>query len=372
MHPTQELLGGKATKPTLSRPTPWGRFNPNFTMNKHKNDLWKEFISKENFARAAAKAVRGRKSKPEVARFLANADANLEKLRVMVAAGEFRTSPYRTMEITDPKKRTIYILPFYPDRIIHHAIMNIVAPIWERMFIRDSYACITGRGLHTASRRVMAFARKNTYVLKCDIRKFYPSIDHNIMFAAVARSVGDIRIVAILRDIIYSAPGPAGGRNLPIGNLCSQWMGNLYLHAFDMFVKSILGARDYLRYCDDFCLFSNNRAQLREWRERIREFLAERLRLTFSRAEIFPIANGLDFVGYRHFPDFILLRKRTMKGLKKRMLKIGRMGEIPPDQVETIRGAVASANGWMKYACSYNIRKSIGFARLKKKVGIKV
>jgi len=329
--------------------------------------LWSEFISPENFALALRKAAQGRKAKREIVRFFENADENLENLRRSVIAGEFRTSPYRTMEITDPKKRTVYILPFCPDRIVHHALMNIIAPIWERMFIRDSYACITGRGLHSASRRAMEFVRRNKYVLKCDIRKFYPSIDHDIMLETVKKTVPDARLLEIFRDIIYST---GGGKNLPIGNLCSQWMGNLYLHEFDIFIKRQLGVRDYVRYSDDFCLYSNDKSELKIFREKMREFLAGQLGLIFSKSEIFPVSNGVDFVGYRHFPDFILLRKRTAKKMAARMRQIGAMRDIPPDKADRIRGQVAAAHGWLKYACSYNLRKKLRFGLLKKKVGI--
>jgi len=315
-------------------------------------NLWDEFIAKENFECALRNAVRGKKDKPTIARFMRNANENLERVRQSVINFEFKTAKYRTMEITDPKPRTIYILPFAPDRIVQHALMNILWPIWTAAFIRDTYACIPGRGLHTASRRAMDFCRRNKYVLKCDVRKFYPSIDHDIMFEIVKKSVPDSRLQNILRDIIYSA---GGGKNLPIGNLCSQWMGNLYLNELDTYIKNSLRVRDYVRYSDDFCLFSNDKKQLHIWRAQIREFLDAELKLTFSKSEIFPITTGLDFVGYRHFQDFVMLRKRTAKRIKARMMKIAGADEIS----EKMRGQIASANGWMKHACSYNMRRKI-------------
>ncbi len=318
------------------------------------NSLWNEFVSSENFSLALKKAIRGRASKPAVQNFMRDVDNNLEKIRQSVILGEFRTSEYRTMEITDPKRRTIYILPFAPDRIVHHALMNILAPHWTQMFIRDTYACIPGRGLHLASRRAIQFCRKNKYVLKCDIRKFYPSISHDIMFDIVKKSFSDSRILALLQDVIYSV---GGGKNLPIGNLCSQWMGNLYLNELDVFVKSGLRVRDYVRYSDDFCLFSNDKAKLREWQVQIAEFIKTVLGLEFSKSEIFPISNGLDFVGYRHFKDFILLRKRTARRMKERMLNIKNVSDHS-------RGQIASANGWLKHACTFNFRKSINFRKL--------
>ncbi|MDR1207055.1 MAG: RNA-directed DNA polymerase [Rickettsiales bacterium] len=319
-----------------------------------RKNLWDAFISSENFAAALRNAIRGKKTKPAIARFLENAAENLESIRQSVMRGEFKTSEYRTMEITDPKPRTIYILPFAPDRIVHHAIMNILASRWTRRFIRDTYACIPGRGLHAASRRAMQFCRRNKYVLKCDVRKFYPSIDHNIMFEIIKKYVPDQKLRDLLRDIIYSVNG---GKNMPIGNLCSQWMGNLYLNELDNFAKYELGVRDYLRYSDDFCLFSDDKKQLGEWRAKIGEFLTARLGLCFSKSEIFPVADGLDFVGYRHFKDFVMLRKRTARRIRDRMRKIGEI-------TDETRGQIASARGWLKHACSYNFRKSIGMDKL--------
>jgi hypothetical protein len=181
------------------------------------------------------------------------------------------------------------------------------------------------------------------------------------MYAAVRRTISDERILAILRDIIYS---DGGGQNLPIGNLCSQWMGNLYMHELDIYIKNHMRVRHYIRYCDDFCIFSNDKSELADLRDNIRGFLDDRLRLAFSKSEIFPISSGLDFLGYRHFPDFILLRKRTAKKIMKRMRRI-------TCGTDRARGQVASANGWMKFACSYNLRKKMHFAGLKNMVGIK-
>jgi len=209
----------------------------------------------------------------------------------------------------------------------------------------------------------MEFVRRNKYVLKCDIRKFYPSISHDIMFGIVSRSVSDPRILEILCDIIYSS---GGGKNLPIGNLCSQWMGNLYMHELDIYTKQNLRVRDYIRYCDDFCLFHNDKNELAHLRNCVREFCTDRLQLTLSKSEIFPISNGLDFVGYRHFPNFILLRKRTAKKIIRRLQKIGHMATVGERQ----RGQVAAAYGWMKFTNSYNIRKKLNLNKLKTMTGI--
>jgi len=323
--------------------------------------LWEQFISPENFALALKRAVRGKKNKRAIAQFLENADENLEQIRQLVIDGKFRTSTYRTIEITDPKRRTIYILPFAPDRIVHHALMNILGPIWEVSFITDSYACINGRGLHSASRRCMEFIRRNDYVLKCDIKKFYPSISHNIMFDIVKKSITDEKILKILHDIIYSG---GDGKNLPIGNLCSQWLGNLYLHYMDVFIKQDLRVRDYIRYADDFSLFHNDKKQLNIWRDKIHAFLIRDLKLSFSKSNISRVIDGVDFVRYRHFPKFILLRRRTCKKVIRRIQKINILKTIN----EYEGGQIASANGWFKFANTYNLQKLLKFDLLKTQI----
>ncbi|MDR0741375.1 MAG: RNA-directed DNA polymerase [Rickettsiales bacterium] len=333
-------------------------------MKTHKH-LWEEFVSPENFLLALKNAARGKKSKPAVAKFLKNAPENLENLRQLVMAGKFKTSAYRTMRVKDPKPRIIHILPFCPDRLVQHALMNILTPIWRKMFISDSYACIRGRGVHSASRRVMRSVRRNRYVLQCDVRKFFPSISHDIMTAVVSRKINDKKIVAVLEEIIRSMPG---GMGMPIGNYTSQWFGNLYLNELDMFAKQALRARDYVRYCDDFCIFSDSREELSAMREKIRDFLAEKLHLSFSKCEIFPVRCGLDFLGYRHFPNFILLRRRNAKKIMKTVaeLRAVLLGGINPDIgfVCAMRGKMDAANGWMRHANSHNLMKKVGFLKM--------
>jgi retron-type reverse transcriptase len=320
-------------------------------MKTHKR-LWDKFISRENFAHAAFRALRNKVKTSEIKRFMRDMPGNTERVRRLVESGKFTTSEYRVKTIFEPKRREIFILPFMPDRIIHHALMNILMPIWDAMFSRDSYCCRPGYGIHSASLRTMQFVRRNKYFLQCDVRKFYPSIDHNVMYNIIARKVADKKILAIVRDIIDSTPGEV---NLPIGNFCSQWFGNLYLNELDTFVKQVLRVPDYVRYCDDFCLFSNDKKVLHGWLAEIRKFLADKLKLTFSYAEVSQTSAGVDFMGYRHFPKFVKLRKSTMRRVMRR---IKRLERIP---IETrradihIRSQIASIHGWAKHA-SHDMR----------------
>ena len=320
-------------------------------MKTHKR-LWDRFISRENFAHAAYRALRNKKKTGEIRRFLRDMPGQTERVRQLVLSGKFTTSQYRVKIVHEPKRREIYILPFYPDRIVHHALMNVLMPIWDAMFSRDSYCCRPGFGIHRASLRTMEFARRRKYFLQCDVRKFYPSINHKVMYDIIARKVRDKKILAIIQNIIDSKEGET---NLPIGNFCSQWFGNLYLNELDTFVKQVLRVKDYIRYCDDFCLFSDDKRELNGWLAEIRQFLFDKLKLTFSYAEIAPTNAGVDFMGYRHFPNVVKLRKSTMRRVMRRIKRIER---IP---IETrradihIRSQIASMHGWAGHA-SHNMR----------------
>ena len=321
-------------------------------MAKHFRHLWRQFISPDNLNCAAHNAVRSKKAKSDVRRFLSNAKSKMAQLASMLRNGEFCTSPYRVRQIFEPKPRIIYILPLYPDHIVHHALINILGPIWQSRFISDSFACIPGRGLHSASKRVMEFIRHNRFVLNCDIRKFYPSMNHEIMMKIIKKKIADTRILKILDNIVHSC---GDGKNIPIGNLTSQWLGNVYLNELDMFVKHTLHWGDYIRYCDDFCLFGNDKAALHCACDKIREFLATRLNLTFSRASVYPTSRGVDFIGYRHFRNFVLLRKRTSNRMRRRVIEIARHD----DKSDLARGRLSAAYGWARWASTYNYRRDI-------------
>ena len=195
------------------------------------------------------------------------------------------------------------------------------------------------------------------YCLKMDIRKFYPSIDHDILFGIVRRKIKCPDTLWLLKDIIYSIPG---GKNVPIGNYTSQWLGNLYMNELDQFLKHEMKIRHYIRYCDDFILLHQDKRFLHQMAEEIERFLAERLALTLSKNDIFPVRQGIDFLGYRHFPDHILVRKSTAKRIKHRMRSLPDQlarGEITADQY---RSSMASTEGWLLWANSFNFKRSLG------------
>lgn len=321
-------------------------------MAKRHGQLFDRIVNMDNLRLAYRKARRGKSRMHNVQRFEQDVEGNLHRIRRLLVEGAFTTSSYQVKWITEPKPREIFVLPFAPDRIVQHALMNVVEPIWNGLFIRDSFACRKGYGPHAGSRRAMEFVRRYRYCLKADIRKFYPSVDHSILLGIVRRKIKCQETLALLQDIICSCPG---GKNVPIGNYTSQWLGNLYLNELDQWIKHVHRVKGYLRYCDDFCLFSNDKGYLREMKDTIRVFLAERLRLSYSHAEVFPVSQGVDFLGYRHFKDHILVRKSTAKRMQRRLRHLPAalaQGHITPDQ---FRGSVASAHGWLKHANARNL-----------------
>ena len=320
-------------------------------MKRYRN-LWESFISMDNLKLAAKKAVKSKKNKKDVLYFIEHQDELLQKLRDDLINGRFKTSQYRIRTIYEPKKRDIYILPLYPDHVVHHALINILGPIWQKMFIHDSYACIPGKGLHKASQRVMHFVRKYKYVLQCDIKKFYPSINHKIMFDIVKKKIADNKLLAVLRDIIFSV---GGDKNLPIGNLTSQWMGNVYMNQMDHFIKEVLLCHAYVRYCDDFLIFDDDKSKLHGLKTRIESFLGANLSLRFSKSGVFPIKNGVTFVGYRHFKKFIILRKYGVRKLCKRIFNIIKHNDFTDNAI----GQLAALHGWAKWSCCFNLKMFI-------------
>ncbi|MDR2098433.1 MAG: reverse transcriptase/maturase family protein [Rickettsiales bacterium] len=322
-------------------------------MVRRIGNLWETLISPENFALAYERAIKHKKSKRAVKKFELNRAENLEAVRQLVASKKFRTARYHEKQIYEPKPRLIYILPFNPDRIVQHALMNVLIPIWEKRFIEESYACRTGRGMHSGSRKTMEFVRRNKYCLKCDISKFYPSINHDVLMGMIARKVKDPDVMWLVENIVRSFPG---GKNAPIGNFCSQWFGNLYLNELDHFVKSELKIRDYVRYCDDFCLYHDDKRVLASAAARLRDYLSSSLKLTFSKCDLFPVRHGVDFLGYRHFDNYILLRKSTAKRVMRRLDRLPEMFARGRITFSHYQSSVGSTKGWLQWANTFNLK----------------
>jgi hypothetical protein len=320
-------------------------------MRRHGN-LYSRITSFSNIVAAYRLARRGRRSLPAVRQFDKNIIGNLRCIQQSLLDKSFTTSQYESREVYEPKQRTIYILRFNPDRIVHHALMRVIAPIWEKLFINDSYACIVGRGIHAGSRRTMEFVRRNTYCLKCDVHHFYMTVDHDILMRIILQKIKCPDTLWLIENIVRSFPG---GVNVPIGNLTSQWFGNLYLNEMDYYIREQLKIHDYLRYCDDFCLFHNDKSVLHAAAEKIITYLRDERKLVLSKCDVFPVSRGVDFLGYRHFRKHILLRKSTAKRIKRRLDVLPKLLADGYISFDTYRAKLASAWGWMRWANTHNL-----------------
>jgi len=320
-------------------------------MKRHGN-LYERITSTENIKFAYAKTRKGKTWQRQVRVFDLNIDENLKRIQEMLVSKKFKTSVYRIKYVHEPKERIIYVVPFAPDRIVHHALMNILEPIYKPMFIHDSYACIDGKGLHAGSQRTMEFVRVNKYCLKCDISKFYPSIKHDILFNILQRKIKCKDTLNLIKAIIY---GIGGGQNVPIGNYTSQWFGNIYLNELDQYVKHVYKVKNYVRYCDDFLFFHNDKAELRRIAKYLKIFLDKTLGLKMSKCELFPVSQGVDFLGYRHFPKYVLLRKSTAIRVKRRLKILPKLLAAGRITLIYFRSCIASYTGWMRWANCHNL-----------------
>ena len=248
---------------------------------KTHNQLYAEICSFENLLRAAWRAEQGRRMQDTIGRFRTNREAELLQLRRELAAQTYTPGPYRETIITRPKRRLISAAPFR-DRVVHHAVCQVVMPLFERKMIFDLYSNRAGKGTHAAIRRAQEYCRQFDHVLKCDVRKFFPSMDHAMLKGVIRRTIACRNTLWLLDKIIDGSnrqepvcrvfPGDdlaeAAARRvgLPIGNLTSQWFGGIYLKEFDHWVKETLRCPAYVRYVDDFLLFADDKAQLAAWR----------------------------------------------------------------------------------------------------------
>lgn len=326
----------------------------------------------ENLRTAFRNAAKGRRTRASVRKVEANLDYYLCLLQKMLLNGWYRTSRYKTRIIAEPKKRKIYILPFFPDRIAHHAVMDVLRPYIVARVDINAHSAIEGRGQMSGSRKCMEYVRRFKYVLKCDISKFYPSIDHAILKSFLERRIKDKKVLAFLFEVIDSVnrlEDETPGKNTPIGSVVSQDLHNVYLWYLDWFVRSVLHCNAYMRYCDDFCLFGNDKAQLGQWATQLQEYIGSRLKLKLSKCQLFPVSRGVDYLGYRHFPKYILVRKRTARRIKHRIRHIAKcLDTYEKVNIERYRGQVDSAHGWLKYANTKNLRRSLNFESLRQRV----
>jgi RNA-directed DNA polymerase len=313
---------------------------------KRISNIYHQIISIENLQLADKKARKGKAAQYGVRLHDLNREANIIQLHEMLKNKTYTTSAYSVFTIHDPKEREIFRLPYYPDRITHHAVMNVLESIFTDCFTADTYSCIKGRGIHAAAnavRKALKDVPGTQYCLKMDIKKFYPNIDHDVLKALLRRKFKDADLLWLLDGIIESADG------LPIGNYLSQYFANFYLSYFDHWVKEVKGVRHYFRYADDIVILAADKPYLHQLLFDITQYLSEKLKLSVKENyQVFPIAaRSIDFVGYRFYHTHTLLRK----SIKQRF---ARMITRNPNVK-----SIASYYGWAKHCNSNHLLKKL-------------
>ncbi len=343
-------------------------------MHTHRH-LFERICTLENLLAAAQSALRGKRQRGPGFSFWMEFEHEICALQDELLSGTYRHGAYGYFTIYEPKERLVAAAPFR-DRVVHHAIVRVIEPIFEARFIEDSFACRRGKGTHAAMRRAGQFARRFPYALKCDVRKYFPSIDHGVLLAQLARVIADERLLTLIRSILDTHADdvrqewPAGGdlfdvqlrkRGLPIGNLTSQFFANVYLNPLDHFVKHTLRVKGYVRYMDDFLLFGPDPATLRRQGTAIRDKLAElRLEMHPDKYRLIPTRCGVDFAGYVVFADGrVRVRSSSVRRFDQRykrlLWQVWHRFQSPAKVTQSVRAWVAHA----RHAQSFGLRRSV-------------
>ncbi|MFM9964850.1 MAG: reverse transcriptase domain-containing protein [Planctomycetaceae bacterium] len=345
---------------------------------KRIGQLWEPMTSFENLLLAYRKARRSKRGRPSVERFTFGLEIELARLRHELLAGEYRPGTFHSFEVHDGKRRMISAAPFR-DRVVHHAFCNVVEPVFESVFISDSYACRRGRGTHQAISRYQAGAQRNRFALKCDIAKYFPSIDHAVLKAELRRKIKDPQVLALADRLIDHVdpnttvnlppvlfPGDnlftalERPRGLPLGNQTSQFFSNVMLNPLDHFVKQELGCRDYVRYADDFVLLHDDSRQLGEWRDALEEFLrSRRLRLHLRKRQISRVKDGLPFLGFRCWPTHLKLSNSGRRRFIRRLHEYQRDFANGQLSAAKLTQRIAACIGHVGHAATWGLRKQL-------------
>jgi retron-type reverse transcriptase len=342
---------------------------------KRVSGLYPQICSFENLVTAAYRARLGKRYRPDVAAFQFNLEAELFALRQELTSKTYQPGPYRAFYIRDPKRRLISAAP-YRDRVVHHALCQIIEPVFERGFIHDSYANRTDKGTHAALDRCTAFARRYPFALKCDIEKYFPTIDHQILLERVARKI-KCQDTLWLVDRIVANSNPQEDilryfpdddlftpldrrRGIPIGNLTSQFFANIYLDGLDHYVLETLLPGAYLRFADDFVLFGETSDKLRRLLKPLEEHLnGLRLRLHPTKCHIVPVRCGIPFLGWQVFPDHRRLRRRTGVRFQRALRTLTSQHREGLIDLKRVRASVMSWIGHLKHGDTYGLRRKL-------------
>jgi retron-type reverse transcriptase len=322
---------------------------------KSYNRLWNNFISYKNLYSAYLKARKAKPKSLEIREYFFNYEKELFQLQRSLIKGNYALSKYTSFKIYKPKERTIKYVNF-KDRVLHHAVINIIEPIFDNSFIFDSYACRKNKGTHLAMKRLKKIIQsKNApkYYLKCDIKKYFPNIDQNRLKEIISKKIRDKKLLNIIFKIIESDHSEFGEtKGIPIGNLTSQLFANIYLNQLDQYVKQKLNIKHYFRYVDDLLIFSNSKKELHIFKSKIKNFLKKELYLEIPRKKtrIGLIKTGVDFVGYQIYPEYIRVRKSNLRNFIKRT-----KSRIKSNYDNLL--IESSINSWLGYSLHANTRQ---------------
>lgn len=328
------------------------------------NHKFEDIVNIDNLLEAWQEFIRGKRNKPDVQQFSFRLMDNILSLHRDLINYNYKHGRYQCFKINDPKPRIIHKANVR-DRLFHHAVYRKLYPFFDKKFISDSFSCRINRGTHKAINRFRSFAykvsqndTKTCWILKCDIKKFFASIDQNILLEILRKHIPDNNIIYLLREIIFSFYSKNLGIGLPLGNLTSQFFANVYMNEFDQFIKQKLKIKYYIRYCDDFVILSEHNEYLEKLIPQIDNFLKEKLKLQLHSGKIIIRKDhqGIDFLGYIGFPYHRLLRAKT----KKRMFMKTEQGiqEVKQNKItaESFNQTIQSYLGILKHCNSHKIR----------------
>jgi len=336
-------------------------------------DLFDRLASWENLVSAARAARRGKPKTAALVSFEADREANLARLRGELLMGSYAPGVPRQFSIYEPKPRLISAAP-YRDRVVHHAIVQVLDPLWEPSFLFHSYACRRGKGLHAAVEACSRFARRYPWVLRADVQKFYPSVDHEVLCGILRRRVQSPRVLALLDLVLASAGADAAPlswypgddlfspvvrpKGLPIGNLTSQFFANVYLDAVDHRMTDERGFAAYVRYMDDVLVFGATLDEVRAARDALEEVLRDaRLRLHARKQNLIPSERGIPFLGFRVFPDHRRLRTSVKVRQGRRLRDRARAFAASDITMEDARSSVMAMEGHARWANTGHLRR---------------
>ena len=318
--------------------------------------LYEQIYTTNNMLDAYRKARLGKSKKFYVQKFELDLNNNIEQLCQELANESWMPLSYKEFTVYEPKERLIRA-PQFRDRVVHHALMQILKPIYEPVFVYDSYASRKYKGTHSAVNRLTQFLRRdtdNTYIFHGDVRKFFDNVDHETLIKILRKKIADERVIGLVQKILTNQGITLG---VTLGNYTSQWFANIYLNELDYFSKHKLKVKNYIRYMDDFLLLSKFKSELHEWKHEIKTFLNNELKLELHpvKRQIFPTSTGTNFLGYTVWKDHKKLRRRNVKRFINRLKEFSKAPSVSP----FIKSSLMSWKGYSIHADAYGLTRQL-------------